>query len=51
VTEPVRQSAAVQVKPADAPAMPPASAPVVEAKPAAPPIQPTQEMPKMQGLE
>jgi hypothetical protein len=47
--EPVQQSAAVQTKPAD-PA-PPVAAPVVEAKPAAPPIQPTQAMPKVQGLE
>jgi hypothetical protein len=51
VTEPVRQSAAVQAKPADAPATPQVSPPVVETKPAAAPIQPTQEMPKMQGLE
>jgi hypothetical protein len=52
--EPTQQSAAVQVKPADAVAAapPPAAAPApVEAKPAAPPIQPTQEMPKAQGLE
>jgi hypothetical protein len=43
---------AVQAKPADTPAVPQAAAPaVVEAKPAAPQIQPTQEMPKMQGLE
>jgi hypothetical protein len=40
----------MQAKPADAP--PPAAAPaIVEAKPAAPPIQPTQEMPKAQGLD
>jgi hypothetical protein len=48
------QSAAVQVKPADAvpAAPPPAAAPApAEAKPAAPPVQPTQEMPKVQGLE
>jgi len=51
VAEPMRQSAAVQVKPADTSATPQVSPPVVEAKPAAPPIQPTQEMPKMQGLE
>jgi hypothetical protein len=52
VTEPPQRSAAVQVKPADAPAIPQASAPVVvEAKPAAPQIQPTQPMPSMQGLE
>jgi hypothetical protein len=52
--EPAQQSAAVQPKPADAAqtAAPQAAAPAaVEAKPAAPPIQPTQEMPKMQGLE
>ncbi len=49
--EPVQQSAAVQTKPADTPATPQAAPPVVEAKPAAPPIQPTQEMPKVQGLE
>jgi hypothetical protein len=49
--EPAQQSAAV--KPADAAATTPqASAPAaVETKPAAPPIQPTQEMPKVQGLE
>ena len=51
--EPAQQSAAVQAKPADAvQATPQAAAPAaVEAKPAAPPIQPTQEMPKVQGLE
>jgi hypothetical protein len=50
--EPGQQSAAVQIKPADAPPAPPAAAPTaVEAKPAAPEIQPTQEMPKVQGLE
>jgi hypothetical protein len=51
--QPVQQSAAVQARPADAPAAssPPAAAPlVVQAKPA-PTIQPTQEMPKVQGLE
>ena len=49
---PVQQSAAVQPKPAEAePAPAQAAAPaVVEAKPA-PQIQPTQEMPKVQGLE
>jgi hypothetical protein len=49
--EPAQQSAAVQAKPAEAP--PPAAAPAaVEARPAAPQmIQPTQEMPKAQGLE
>jgi hypothetical protein len=52
--EAAQQSAAVQPKPADAAqtAAPQAAAPAaVEAKPAAPPIQPTQEMPKVQGLE
>jgi hypothetical protein len=49
---PVQQSAAVQVKPADAPAAPQAAAPAaIEAKPAAPQLLPTQEMPKAQGLE
>jgi hypothetical protein len=51
-TEPVQQSAAVQTKQADAPATPQAattgSAP---AKPAAPQIAPTQQMPLVQGLE
>jgi hypothetical protein len=53
VPEPVQQSAAVQMKPStDAPAAPQAAAPpAVEAKPAPPQIQPTQEMPKVQGLE
>jgi hypothetical protein len=46
--EPAQQSAAVQAKPADAATAPPAA---VEAKPAAPPILPTQEMPKAQGLD
>jgi hypothetical protein len=50
VPEPPQQSAAVQAKPADANSQ--AAAPfVVEAKPAAPPIQPTQAMPKVQGLD
>ncbi len=49
--EPAQQSAVVQAKPADAPTVPQAAAPAVEAKPAAPQIQPTQEMPKVQGLE
>ncbi|MGZ5874304.1 MAG: hypothetical protein ACXWKP_19575 [Bradyrhizobium sp.] len=48
---PPQQSAAVQAKPADAPATPQATAPVVQARPAAPLIQPTQEMPRAQGLE
>ena len=51
VAEPAQQSAAVQVKPADTPATPQAAPVVVEAKPAPPPIQPTQPMPKVQGLE
>ncbi|MDR3486575.1 MAG: hypothetical protein P4M05_16930 [Bradyrhizobium sp.] len=47
-----QQSAAVQAKPADAPAAPQAAAPAtVAAKPAAPQILPTQEMPKVQGLD
>jgi hypothetical protein len=50
--EPAQQSAAVQVKPAEAQTTPQAAAPApVEAKPAATPIQPTQEMPRVQGLE
>jgi len=51
--QPVQQSAAVQAKPVNTPVAspPPTAAPiVVQAKPA-PTIQPTQEMPKMQGLE
>ncbi|HEY2211273.1 MAG TPA: hypothetical protein VGH62_06590 [Bradyrhizobium sp.] len=52
-SEPAQQSAAVQAKPADAAqTVPQAAAPAaVEAKPATPQIQPTQEMPKVQGLE
>jgi hypothetical protein len=51
--EPAQQSAAVEAKPADtAQTVPQAVAPAaVEAKPDAPQIQPTQEMPKAQGLE
>lgn len=45
---PAQQSAAVQVKPADPP---PSAAATVAAKPAAPVIQPTQPMPKVQDLE
>jgi hypothetical protein len=45
--EPAQQSAAVQARPADAPVHPPAAVPIVPA----PQIQPTQEMPKVQGLE
>jgi hypothetical protein len=49
---PMQQSAAVQAKPADTPvAAPSAPAAPVEAKPAAPVIEPTQPMPKVQGLE
>jgi hypothetical protein len=44
-----QQSAASQVRPAPAPAAP-AAAPAVEAKPSVQ-IQPTQEMPKAQGLD
>jgi hypothetical protein len=50
VAEPAQQSAAAQAGPADRPAHPQAAVPIVEAKPTAP-IQPTQEMPKVQGLE
>jgi hypothetical protein len=50
--ESAQQSAAVQARPADAPpAHPPAAVSIVEAKPAAPEIKPTQDMPKAQGLE
>ena len=51
--EPAQQSAAVQPKPAETQAAPPpAAAPTVgQAKPSAPVIQPTQEMPAAQGLE
>jgi hypothetical protein len=49
--EPAAQSAAVQAKHPDAPPVPQAAAPAVEAKPAAPQIRPTQDMPKVQGLE
>jgi hypothetical protein len=52
VAPPPQQSAAVALKPADAqPAPSAAPPPAVEAKPAAPQIAPTQEMPKVQGLE
>jgi hypothetical protein len=47
---PMQQSAAVQAKPVDTPSATPPAA-VVEAKPAAPAIQPTQPMPRVQGLE
>jgi len=51
--EPAEQSAAIQPKPADvAPQLPPAApATVGQARPAQPAILPTQEMPKVQGLE
>jgi hypothetical protein len=60
--QPPQQSAAVQVKPAEVQSAPPAAAPAAveakpsdakpsETKPGATPIQPTQEMPKVQGLE
>jgi hypothetical protein len=50
--EPTEQSAAVEPKPADAQPIPPAAASTLgQARPAAPTIQPTQEMPKVQGLE
>ena len=49
---PMQQSAAVQAKPADGPVTtPPAPVAPVEAKAAAPVIEPTQPMPKVQGLE
>jgi hypothetical protein len=49
---PAQQSAAVQARPADTPTThPPAAVPIVEAKPSALQIQPTQAMPKPQGLE
>jgi hypothetical protein len=48
---PAQQSAAVQAKPVDAPVHPPAAVPIVEAKPSASEIKPTQEMPKAQGLD
>jgi hypothetical protein len=49
---PMQQSAAVQAKPADVvPAAASTAANPAEAKPAAPVIQPTQPMPKVQGLE
>jgi hypothetical protein len=49
--EPAKQSAAVQDKPTEAPLPRPAAVPIVEAKPAAPEIKPTQAMPKAQGLD
>jgi hypothetical protein len=48
--QPPKQSAAVQAQPSDAPAAhPPSAVPIIEAKP--PAIQPTQAMPKAQGLD
>jgi hypothetical protein len=48
----MQQSAAVQAKPAGAPpAASPSTVSPAEARPAAPAIQPTQPMPKVQGLE
>ena len=50
--EPTQQAAVAAPKPADAQAsMPPAEATVGQVKPAAPAILPTQEMPKVQGLD
>ena len=49
--EPPQQSAAIQVKPADAAPPPAAPAPAAAAKPEPPQILPTQAMPKVQGLE
>ncbi len=53
VAEPAQQAAGVpQAKPADAQTTRQAAAPAtVEPKPVAPAIRPTQEMPKMQGLD
>jgi hypothetical protein len=48
--EPAQQSTAGLAAPADVPAKPQSAVPIVEAKPA-PQIQPTQPMPKAQGLE
>jgi hypothetical protein len=48
--EPAQQSAAVQAKPVDAPAQAASPAPA-ELTPATPQILPTQQMPKVQGLE
>jgi hypothetical protein len=51
VPAPAKQSAVVQAKPADAPIAPQAAAPAMVAPPPAVAPQPTQEMPKVQGLE
>jgi hypothetical protein len=48
--EPPQQSAAVQSAPTDVPTKPPSAVPIVQAKPT-PQIQPTQPMPKAQGLD
>jgi hypothetical protein len=48
---PMQQSAAIQAKPASAPAASAATVGATEAKPSAPVIQPTQPMPKVQDLE
>jgi hypothetical protein len=50
-TAPPQQSAAIQVKPAGAETTPQAAPAPVQAKPEATLIQPTQAMPKVQGLE
>ena len=51
-TAPAQQSAAVQPKPSEVPATQQATAPTVgHAKAPAPSLQPTQDMPKAQGLE
>ena len=50
--QPAQQAASAQPKPADAPPAQQAAAPTVgQTKPSALPPQPTQEMPKVQGLE
>jgi hypothetical protein len=49
--EPAQQSAAVQDKPTEATLPRPAAVPIVEAKPTAQEIKPTQQMPKAQGLD
>ena len=52
VAEPAQPSAGVQAKPADPPRMGQIATPATtEAKPAAPAIKPTEEMPKVQGLD
>jgi hypothetical protein len=49
---PAQQSAAAHSKPADTPTTPPAAAPTIgQSPPVAPTIQPTQQMPEVQGLE